>query len=366
MSLLLDYIIPFLVLLGVLISIHEFGHYWAARRCGVRILAFSIGFGPELFGWTDRSGTRWRVAAVPLGGYVRMLGEGAEAGSGEGSQPDAFASKALPQRTLIVAAGPAANFLFAIVLAAALYMIHGQQYTPPVVTGILEDSAAEAAGVLPGDRFVSLGGATVSRFEDIQALVGPNPGRTLDAVVERGAATLRFPVTLGSVERTDGFGNAQRFGLLGIRGTERETVRRGPVRALVESVGHTWAVSGMILGFIWEMLAGERSTDELGGVLRIGHIAGEVAKIDFRTYLDFMVLFSINLGIINLLPIPMLDGGHLAFYAVEALRGRPLGARAQEIGTRIGLAVVVGLMVLVTWNDLVYFRVVSFLEQLVG
>ena len=251
-------------------------------------------------------------------------------------------------------------------LAAALYMAHGQQYTPPVVAGVLEDSAAEGAGVLPGDRFVSLGGTTVSRFEDIQALVGPNPGRTLDAVVERGGRTVSFPVTIGTVERTDGFGNVQRFGLLGIRGTERETVRRGPVRALVEAVGHTWAVSGMILGFIWEMLLGERSTDELGGVLRIGHMAGEVAKIDIRTYLDFMVLFSINLGIINLLPIPLLDGGHLAFYAAEALRGRPLGARAQEIAARIGLAAVVGLMVLVTWNDLVYFRVVSFLERLVG
>lgn len=370
MSFLWEYLVPFLVLLGVLVFVHEFGHYWAARRCGVRVEVFSVGFGRELWGWTDRAGTRWKIAIVPLGGYVRMFGDAEEAVGGPVLTPEersvAFGAKPLGQRAFIVAAGPAANFLFAILVAAAMFMTYGQRHTSPVVTAVVEDSAAAAAGIRAGDRFVALDGETVARFEDLQRIVRLSPGRPMEAVLERDGEETALTITPRVSQQTDSLGNVHEFGLLGVRGKMTETVRYGPGKALVAAVDYTWTMTATILTFIGEMIEGRRSTDELGGVLRIGHIAGEVAKIDFSAYLHFMVLLSINLGLINLFPIPLLDGGHLVFYAIEAIRGRPLGQKAQEIGFRIGLGAVVALMLFVTWNDLVYFQVVAFLERVVG
>ena len=370
MSFLWEYLVPFLVLLGVLVFVHEFGHYWAARRCGVRVEVFSVGFGRELWGWTDRAGTRWKIAIVPLGGYVRMFGDAEEAVGGPVLTPEersvAFGAKPLGQRAFIVAAGPAANFLFAILVAAAMFMTYGQRHTSPVVTAVVEDSAAAAVGIRAGDRFVALDGETVARFEDLQRIVRLSPGRPMEAVLERDGEETALTITPRVSQQTDSLGNVHEFGLLGVRGKMTETVRYGPGKALVAAVDYTWTMTATILTFIGEMIEGRRSTDELGGVLRIGHIAGEVAKIDFSAYLHFMVLLSINLGLINLFPIPLLDGGHLVFYAIEAIRGRPLGQKAQEIGFRIGLGAVVALMLFVTWNDLVYFQVVAFLERVVG
>ena len=370
MSFLWEYLVPFLVLLGVLVFVHEFGHYWAARRCGVRVEVFSVGFGRELWGWTDRAGTRWKIAIIPLGGYVRMFGDAGEAVGGRVLTPDeesvAFGAKPLGQRAFIVAAGPAANFLFAILVAAAMFMTYGQRHTSPVVTAVVEDSAAAAAGIRAGDRFVALDGETVARFEDLQRIVRLSPGRPMEAVLERDGEETALTITPRVSKQTDSLGNVHEFGLLGVRGKMTETVRYGPGEALFAAVDYTWTMTATILTFIGEMIEGRRSTDELGGVLRIGHIAGEVAKIDFSAYLHFMVLLSINLGLINLFPIPLLDGGHLVFYAIEAIRGRPLGQKAQEIGFRIGLGAVVALMLFVTWNDLVYFQVVAFLERVVG
>ena len=367
MSFLWEYLVPFLVLLSVLVFVHEFGHYWAARRCGIRVEVFSVGFGRELWGWTDRAGTRWKVALIPLGGYVRMFGE---VDGARTLTPDehavAFGNKSLGQRAFVVAAGPAANFLFAIVLAAVMFMTYGQRQTSPIVTEVVEGSAAASAGIRAGDRFVELDGETIARFEDLQRIVRLSPGRPLEAIVDRGGAETAFTVTPAVEQQTDSLGNVHEFGLLGVRGRATETVRLGPGEALGAAVDYTWTMTVTILAFVGEMIEGRRSTDELGGVLRIGHLAGEVAKIDFSAYLHFMVLLSINLGLINLFPIPLLDGGHLVFYAIEAVRGRPLGQKAQEIGFRIGLGLVVALMLFVTWNDLVYFQVVAFLERVVG
>ena len=367
MSFLWEYLVPFLVLLGVLVFVHEFGHYWAARRCGVRVEVFSVGFGRELWGWTDRAGTRWKIALVPLGGYVRMFGEadGGRAPAPE-EQAAAFGSKPLGQRAFIVAAGPAANFLFAVVVAAIMFMTYGQRHTSPVVTDVVAGSAAASAGIRAGDRFVELDGETIARFEDLQRIVRLSPGRPLEAIVVRSGVETALRVTPAVERQADSLGNVQEFGLLGVRGEAAETVRYGPGEALGAAVDYTWTMTVTILAFVGEMIEGRRSTDELGGVLRIGHLAGEVAKIDFSAYLHFMVLLSINLGLINLFPIPLLDGGHLVFYAIEAILGRPLGQKAQEIGFRIGLGLVVALMLFVTWNDLVYFQVVAFLERVVG
>lgn len=367
MSFLWEYLVPFLVLLSVLVFVHEFGHYWAARRCGIRVEVFSVGFGREIWGRTDRAGTRWKFALIPLGGYVRMFGEvdGARTLTPE-EHAVAFGSKPLGQRAFVVAAGPAANFLFAIVLAAVMFMTYGQRHTSPVVTEVVEGSAAASAGIRAGDRFAELDGETIARFEDLQRIVRLSPGRPLEAVVVREGAETSFTVTPAIEQQTDSLGNVHEFGLLGVRGRATETVRLGPGEALGAAVDYTWTMTVTILVFVGEMIEGRRSTDELGGVLRIGHLAGEVAKIDFSAYLHFMVLLSINLGLINLFPIPLLDGGHLVFYAIEAVRGRPLGQKAQEIGFRIGLGLVVALMLFVTWNDLVYFQVVAFLERVVG
>ncbi len=367
MSFLWEYLVPFLVLLSVLVFVHEFGHYWAARRCGIRVEVFSVGFGRELWGWTDRAGTRWKVALIPLGGYVRMFGE---VDGARTLTPDehavAFGNKSLGQRAFVVAAGPAANFLFAILLAAVMFMTYGQRQTSPVVTEVVEGSAAASAGIRAGDRFAELDGETIARFEDLQRIVRLSPGRPLEAVVVRDGAETSLTVTPAVEQQTDSLGNVHEFGLLGVRGRATETVRLGPGEALGAAADYTWTMTVTILAFVGEMIEGRRSTDELGGVLRIGHLAGEVAKIDFSAYLHFMVLLSINLGLINLFPIPLLDGGHLVFYAIEAIRGRPLGQKAQEIGFRIGLGLVVALMLFVTWNDLVYFQVVAFLERVVG
>lgn len=367
MSFLWEYLVPFLVLLSVLVFVHEFGHYWAARRCGIRVEVFSVGFGRELWGWTDRAGTRWKIALIPLGGYVRMFGE---VDGARTLTPDehavAFGNKSLGQRAFVVAAGPAANFLFAILLAAVMFMTYGQRQTSPVVTEVVEGSAAASAGIRAGDRFAELDGETIARFEDLQRIVRLSPGRPLEAVVIRDGAETSLTVTPAVEQQTDSLGNVHEFGLLGVRGKATETVRLGPGEALGAGVDYTWTMTVTILAFVGEMIEGRRSTDELGGVLRIGHLAGEVAKIDFSAYLHFMVLLSINLGLINLFPIPLLDGGHLVFYAIEAVRGRPLGQKAQEIGFRIGLGLVVALMLFVTWNDLVYFQVVAFLERVVG
>ena len=370
MSFLWEYLAPFLFLLSVLVFVHEFGHYWAARRCGVRVEVFSVGFGRELWGRTDSAGTRWKIALIPLGGYVRMFGDAGETTGARPLTPEeravAFGDKSLGKRAFIVVAGPAANFLFAILVAALMFMTYGQRHTSPVVTEVVEGGAAETAGIRAGDRFIELDGETIARFEDLQRIVRLSPGRPLDTTVMRGDAEAVLTVTPGVARETDSLGNVHEFGLLGVRGRATEMVRHGPGEALVSAVDYTWTMTATILTFVGEMIEGSRSTDELGGVLRIGHLAGEVAKIDFSAYLHFMVLLSINLGLINLFPIPLLDGGHLVFYAIEAIRGRPLGQKAQEIGFRIGLGMVVALMLFVTWNDLVYFQVVAFLERVVG
>lgn len=369
---LVEYIIPFLVILSVLIFIHELGHFWVARRCGVRVEVFSIGFGPEIFGWNDRRGTRWRVSALPLGGYVKMFGDqgvASQPGGDELSEAEravAFHTKPLSQRAAIVAAGPAANFLLAIVLAALLFSTIGQPHTPAVVGDVVPESAAATAGVEPGDKFVSLGGNRVERFEDVQRIVQLRPGEPLRARVERDGQIVTLEITPERIAREDNFGNVHEVGRIGIQRSGLETVRRDPATAVWEATKYTAVMTGTILDVVWQMITGTRSTDELGGVLRIAHLSGEVAQISVVAVVNFMILLSINLGLINLFPIPMLDGGHLVFYAIEAIRGRPLGPRAQEYGFRIGFALVIALMLFATWNDLQYFQVVDFVRTLVS
>lgn len=357
-----DYILPFLIVLSILVFVHELGHYWIARRNGVKVEVFSIGFGPELFGWTARSGTRWKVSALPLGGYVKMFGDMDAtsrpdderfAGMTEAEKAVAFPMKPLRAKAWIVAGGPLANFLFAFLLLCGLFYFEGQARTPALVTSVLEDSAAEAAGLLPGDRILSINGEPIVRFEELQRFVQLNLERPMELLVERDGGQLTLAIQPRIVEIMDPSGCPLRIARLGISAEGSELVEFGPVEAVGVAAAETWGIARDTLAGLWQIITGERSTDELGGPVRIAEMSGQMAKFGLVSIIWFMAVISVNLGLINLFPIPVLDGGHLLLYAIEGVRGRPLGEKAQEYGFKIGVALVLSLMIFATINDLV-------------
>jgi regulator of sigma E protease len=369
-SLIGQYLVPFLLILSVVVFVHEFGHYWVARRAGVRIEVFSIGFGPELLGRTDRHGTRWKLSAIPLGGYVKMLGD-ADATSSvidlqKAALAESFPSKSVGQRMAIVAAGPGANFLFAIVVLALLFTFSGRPFTPPEVGAVQEGSPAAAAGLSVHDRIVAVDGTPIESFEGLQQVVRARPGEPLLFVVERDGERVELVVTPALTEITDRFGMVHRVGLVGISRAGVEFRKTNPLMAVVEASVETVKMTGATLGALWQMIIGSRGTAELGGPLRIAQMSGEIAQDGFLPALWFTAILSMNLGLINLFPIPMLDGGHLVLYGIEAARGRPLTERSQEIAFRFGLAMVLSLMVFATWNDIVQLRIVEFLSNLIS
>jgi len=444
----------FLVLLTPLVFVHELGHYLVARWCGVRVDVFSIGFGPELFGWNARSGTRWKISAIPLGGYIKMFGEHALQADDSGQVRElsddekavSFEHKRLFQRAAVVFAGPAANYVFAILVLAVLYMTFGQNYTPAVIAAIAPDSAAARAGMEPGDRVLSIDGDPLDRYEDLAGRVRLNPGIPMAIEVERGGRTLDFTVTPDPVEMKMLDDTVQTVGSLGVsliapvvadvipgsaaadagfRAGDRivrigdtpigrfedlrkivlaspgkslefrivrdgaelslpvtprskqvkeengdtaivgelgiaaeapptDIVRYGPTMALWQALKSSAEITQGTLTGLGQIAVGKRDSKEMGGPIMIAQVSRKVAKQGVVEFVSIMVLFSITLGLINLFPIPVLDGGHLAFYAIEAIRGRPLGERAQEYGFKIGLALVVSLMIFVMVNDLLH------------
>ena len=364
--------LAFIFILSVIVFVHEMGHYIIARWNGVRVEVFSIGFGPELFGWDDRSGTRWKVSALPLGGYVKMFGD-ANAASAPGGEPPemseeerqvSFHQKRLGQRTAIMLGGPLANFLLAVVILTGLFSTVGQSITPADINMVTPGSPAEAAGMLPGDKVVRINGQEIDRFELLQRVVRENAGVPLRIVVLRDGAEIELVATPEFIEEADRFGTMQRFGRLGVGRTGVTFVRHDPLTATWVAMTETVRITAVTLSAVGQMIVGTRETDELGGPIRIAQLASQVAEEGLITVFWFTAVLSINLGLINLFPIPMLDGGHLMFYVYEAIRGKPLGERAQEYGFRIGLALVLTLMVFVTWNDLVHLKVVDLFFQL--
>jgi regulator of sigma E protease len=357
------YLLPFLFVLTLVVFFHELGHFWVARRCGVKIDAFSIGFGPELFGFNDRHNTRWRIAAVPLGGYVRFHGDDSAASTpdkdvlakmSEADRKDSFFYKPVAQRALIVAAGPIANFILAIVIFAGIFMFYGKQASPARVDTIMPASAAEAAGFKKGDLIVSIDGNKVDSFTDMQRIVSISPGEMLEFTINRNNQQIMLKATPKLSENKDRFGNVTRIGLLGISGLMDPPVRVGPVDAIALGTAETWFVVDRTVSYIVGIIRGRESADQLGGPLRIAQVSGQVASIGFTALMHLTAVLSVSIGLLNLFPVPLLDGGHLLFYAFEALRGRPLSERMQEYGFRVGLALVIMLMVFATWNDIVH------------
>ncbi|MGD9743800.1 MAG: RIP metalloprotease RseP [Dongiaceae bacterium] len=356
------YLLSFLFVLTVVVFFHELGHFLVARWAGVKVEVFSVGFGPELFGFTDRRGTRWKVSALPLGGYVKMFGEG-EAGRDEKGEPQpltpeqrkvSFFHKPLARRAAIVAAGPIANYVLAVIIFAVLFATYGQQFSSNEVGLVVEDSAAAEAGIEPGDRIVEMNGNRITRFEQIVASIELGLDEPLHLVIERDGRRIPLDARPHVIEITDNFGNTQRVGRLGIQSTGAgELVRYDPIHAVSAAVTHSYELTTMILKAIGQIISGTRSSEELGGVIRIAKMSGDVATNGLVALLGFTALMSVNLGLLNLFPVPMLDGGHLAFYAIEGLRGRRLSQRAEEWGLRIGLAMVLTLFIFATWNDLV-------------
>ena len=364
----------FLLAIGPLIFVHEMGHYWIGRLFGVKAEVFSIGFGKELFGWSDRRGTRWKVAALPLGGYVRFAGD-----MNPASQPSrewltmpaeerrrTFQAKPLWQRFLIVAAGPLTNFLFAILILAGFFMVAGEPYSPPVVTVVEQGSAADRAGVQPGDRIVAVNGHAIVRFEEIAPLVVLKAGETVRIDLLRAGKPLTLPLLVRSAEAKDEFGNKAQLGHLGV-GTKLVALRHvSPGQAVASAVAGTGRSISMTIEGLGQIITGRRSVKDLGGPLKIAKFSGEQASLGLLPFLLFVATVSINLGFINLLPVPMLDGGHLLFYAIEGVRRRPLPPRAVEWAFRTGLAALLALMIFVTLNDLASFGLWSKLGGLIG
>lgn len=371
MDMLVNYILPFLVLLTVVVFVHEMGHYWVARRNGVKVEVFSVGFGKELLGFTDKNGTRWKIGAIPFGGFVKMFGD-----EDESSKPDtnrefsaaekavSFHHKRLGQRSAIVAAGPMANLVFAILVMALLFMTAGQLSTPPVVGGVTAGSAADAAGIKERDRIAAINGSPIERFEQIQQIVRLGDGSTLLLALERDGQSVEISVTPTMTELTDRFGNVSKTPLLGISASmeHSEVVQLSPGAAVAESFNQTWLITTSTLSAVGQMIVGKRDTSDLGGPLRIAKISGEAAQGGIANFIMFIAVLSINLALINLFPVPMLDGGHLLFYAIEGVIRRPLSDRAQEYGFRIGLILVLALFVFATWNDLIHLKVFDFLN----
>jgi regulator of sigma E protease len=365
---LLGYLLPFLFVLTVVVFVHELGHFLVARWCGVAVKTFSIGFGPEIFGFNDRHGTRWRLSWIPLGGYVKFIDDDNAASAGHKSldqlSPEdrkrSFQGKSLGQRAAVVAAGPIANFILAILVFTAIFAVFGERITAPKVDIVNPGSAAERAGFTHGDRVISIDGQAIESFNEMQRIVGMSPDQPLHFKVDRAGQTVEITATPERKEITDHFGNVIRLGLLGIQRTpspdDWTLKRHDPVTAFAMALKECYFVVSRSLGYLYDVVTGRESADQLGGPIRIAQVSGQVATAGFVALLNLAAIISVSIGLLNLFPIPMLDGGHLLFYSIEAIRGRPLSESTQEMGFRIGLAFVLMLMIFATWNDLIHLK----------
>ena len=362
----LSYILPFIVLIVVVVFIHEYGHYYFARRYGVGVTDFSIGFGKELFGWNDKSGTRWKICVIPLGGYVKFFGDRNVYSQADNEkiikeyskedQDKLFVLKPLYQRALIVFGGPLANFLLAILIFFSVYTFFGKDFTPAVINEVQKDSPAMVAGLKDNDIVVSIDGNEVTSIMDVSKYIMMSTDEFINFTVNRFDQDLTFRVKPNIVEGEDNLGNKISKRMVGIKlgayNNEVNHVKLGPTKALFYAVNEVYYVSTSSLKYIGSMLTGNGDTSQLGGPIRIAKISGQVAEFGILPFISLMAYISISLGLINLFPIPMLDGGHLMFYGIEKVLGRPLSQKTQEGFFRIGMFLLLSLMFFTTFNDL--------------
>ncbi|PWW03680.1 site-2 protease [Hoeflea marina] len=357
-------LVPFLVVLTIVVFVHEMGHYLVGRWCGIRVLTFSVGFGPELVGFNDSRGTRWKISAIPLGGYVKFFGDenaasvpdNAEvAAMSEADRARSFPGASLWRRAATVAAGPIANFILAIAIFSVAFGVNGRMIADPVVAEVRAESAAAAAGVAPGDRFLAIDGHPVETFDDVRRYVGVRPDVPIRVTMERAGQPVELSLTPVRTEITDRFGNKMEVGQIGVV-TNNETANfrvktYGPVEAVGQGVQESWFIVTRTFGYIGNIITGREKADQLGGPIRVAQVSGQMATLGVGALIQLAAVLSVSIGLLNLMPVPMLDGGHLVFYALEGIRGRPLGDTTQEWAFRLGLTAVLALMLFATWND---------------
>ena len=362
----MNYIIPFLILITIVVFIHEYGHYYFAKKYGVGITDFSIGFGREIFGWNDQSGTRWKICWIPLGGYVKFFGDRNVFSESEQQEvinkyndedrKKLFILKPLYQRSIIVAAGPLANFVLAVLIFTIINMVAGKDMTPAVISEVLDDSPAFVVGMKKNDKIISIDNMKVESILEVSTFINISTSETIEFIILRNGQEIFLAVKPNLVDGKDSLGNSVKKRMIGIKlsplNNEFQKQPLGPSKALYYSVKEVWFVSVTTLNYLGKMITGSVDTSQLGGPIKIAKITGQVAEYGIIPFLSIMAYISISLGIINLLPIPMLDGGHLMFYFIEKILGRPLSQKTQEGFFRIGLFVLFSLMFFVTFNDL--------------
>ncbi|MBW8284364.1 MAG: RIP metalloprotease RseP [Rhizobium sp.] len=359
------YILPYVVILSLLVFVHEMGHYLAGRWSGIRVLAFSVGFGPEIVGYTDAHGTRWKLSAIPLGGYVRFYGDADAASLADGDElaemslaerAQTLAGAKLWKRAVTVAAGPIANFLAAIAIFAVLFATQGKPVADPVVAEVKADSAAFEAGVQPGDVLVALDGDRIETFDDVVRYISMRPEMPVVVTVRRNDSEVDLNMVPRRTVTTDRFGNEMEVGQIGIVTNQQSgnfrIVELTPLQAVGEGVLQTWHIVTGTFDYLSNLFAGRMNADQLGGPVRVVQASGQMATLGIVALFNLAAVLSVSLGLLNLMPVPVLDGGHLVLYALEAIRGKPVGQNAQEIAFRIGMAMILSLMVFATWNDI--------------
>lgn len=355
------YALSFAGVILVVVFIHEFGHYIAAKKMGVRVEVFSIGFGKELFGWNDASGTRWKICLLPLGGYVKMFGDSNPASSPDFAQLEklspeeaskAFHTKPLFAKALIVAAGPLANFLFAIVIMSIFFTSSGRPSVDPIVTQVLSEGPAAKAGLRPGDKIIEINGQAVKEFSDLKREIEFAVEETLTLTIDRNNALLKKEITPIKQTSQDVFGNAVTRKIIGITSEHISYKKISLLESIHVSIKETYRLCTDTLRAVWQMIRGQRSTEDLKGPIGIAKYSGQAASQGMQVFIWYIIILSINLGLMNLFPIPLLDGGHLLYYAIEAIQGRPMAVKIQQFGFKIGLALLIGLAFFSTFNDL--------------
>ncbi len=374
LDILLHTLPSFLLVLGIVVFVHEFGHYIVAKMCGVKIESFSLGFGPEIVGFNDKSGTRWRFSILPLGGYVKMFGDADPSSTPdakvhvmtESEKKQAFFHKTVGQRAAIVAAGPAINFLFTFIVFVGLFTTEGQPFTPPRIGDVVKDGPAAMAGILPGDTFLKINTVAVTRFEDIRLEISTSRAEPMVISLDRGGVVMEKTITPKMAEVKDRFGAVHQVGQIGVKAeTGKMTYRKLEfVPAVNAAVTEMGSMVGTTLKAIGQIIVGTRGTEELGGPLRIAEMSGKIGKEGLVPLIWFMAVISLSLGLFNLFPIPLLDGGHLFFYAIEAIKGGPVNESIMEFTSKVGFFFIISMMLFFTWNDINQLQIFNYVKGL--